>query len=143
MFQYATRSCSCHCCHCLSATNCDYTKQLRRCLRSLLSSAHSTVHTVGYMYHGRDIAQSAQKCLSRATPDSSTRCSKKPDYLSAPFNSVVKHILILSPKLTDCSVSRPSWLQRPDKVTNKYKFLCNEAQIKPSVLRTSKTAANK
>jgi hypothetical protein len=89
------------------------------------------------------MVQSAQKCRARATPDSSTRCSKKPGYLSAPFNSVVKHILILSPKLWDCSISHPSWLQRPYEVTNEYKSLRNEAQMKTAVLRTSKTAASK
>lgn len=45
------------------------------------------------------MVQSAPKCLACATADSSIRCSKKPGYLSAPFNSVVRHILILSPKL--------------------------------------------
>jgi hypothetical protein len=55
----------------------------------------SAVRTVGALH----MVQSAQKCLARATPDSSTRCSKNPGYLSAPFNFVVKHIIILSPKL--------------------------------------------
>jgi hypothetical protein len=45
------------------------------------------------------MVHSAQKYLARATLDSSTRCSKKPGYLSAPFKFVVKHILILSLKL--------------------------------------------
>jgi hypothetical protein len=155
MFQYATRCCSCHCCHCLSATNCDYTKQRWHCLCSPLSSAHSTVHTVGYTSHSRDTAHGTACSKMSCTCDTgqfntmfkkarlficSVQLCRQTHFNIIPYvlrfseQTVLFIILLGFDALTKLSMSTHSY---------EYTFLWNEAQIKPSVLTITKTAANK
>jgi len=64
-----------------------------------------------YNVHSWDIVQSAQKCLARATPDCSI-----PAVCSVQLcrETHFNYPLSLEDFRTDCSISVPSWLQRPD-----------------------------
>ena len=150
MFHYATSCCSCHYCHCLSATNCDYTEQRLGCLSILLSIAHSKVYTVDYTPHSSDNAQtnpmvqSLFKYVLHVSHRQVQHDVKKNrlfvrsvQLCRAYFNIIALRFEVFQNRLF-CF----SWIKRPDKVThsgNSYTFyqLLHRRAVKHKTYRLS------